>query len=95
MIKKIGDLIGRRIVVTGLGLATCFGNDLDFIWEQLMKGESGVRSIDSFDTSELGCKIAAPIRYGQAKGEIDLDKFIVMECEYSHPFKKWIPIKVV
>ena len=26
---------------------------------------------------------------------VDLDKFIVMECEYSHPFKKWIPIKVV
>ena len=76
MIKKIGDLIGRRVVVTGLGLATCFGNNLDHIWGQLMSGKSGVRTIESFDTSELGCKIAAPIIYGQEKHEIDLDKFI-------------------
>jgi len=26
---------------------------------------------------------------------VDLEKFVMMECEYSHSFKKWIPVKVV
>ena len=48
----------RRVVVTGLGLVTPLGNGVQTTWERLIKGESGVRRIDTFDTEAYPSKIA-------------------------------------
>jgi 3-oxoacyl-[acyl-carrier-protein] synthase II len=39
----------RRVVVTGLGLITSLGNDLESSWRALLAGESGVGEITQFD----------------------------------------------
>ncbi|HUD50816.1 beta-ketoacyl-ACP synthase II [Parvibaculum sp.] len=51
----------RRVVVTGLGMVSPLGCGVDVTWNRLLKGESGARTIEKFDVSDLPCKIAMPV----------------------------------
>ena len=48
----------RRVVVTGLGMLTPLGCGVEPTWTRLLKGESGAKKIESFDVSDIACKIA-------------------------------------
>ncbi len=48
----------RRVVVTGMGLLTSLGNNLDSSWDNLINTKSGIKKIDHFDVSNLPSKIA-------------------------------------
>ena len=48
-----------RVVVTGMGLVSCFGTDVDVFYDKLLRGESGVRPIDKFDCRDWDTRIAA------------------------------------
>ncbi len=52
----------KRVVVTGLGLVSPFGNDLNLFYNKLINGESCVSKINSFDTSSFSTQIAAEIK---------------------------------
>jgi 3-oxoacyl-[acyl-carrier-protein] synthase II len=52
----------RRVVITGMGVITPIGNDLETFWTSLKNGVSGVRLIEAFDTSAYDCKIAGEVR---------------------------------
>jgi 3-oxoacyl-[acyl-carrier-protein] synthase II len=52
----------RRVVITGLGVITPVGNDLDTFWSNLKNGVSGIRKIEAFDTSAYDCQIAGEVR---------------------------------
>jgi len=41
-----------RVVVTGIGTVTSFGNGIEPIWEAMLAGKSGIDSITSFDTTD-------------------------------------------
>lgn len=51
----------RRVVITGMGVVSPIGNDVNSFWDSLVNGRSGVRAISSMDTSDYGCKIAAEV----------------------------------
>ncbi len=51
-----------RVVVTGLGLLTSLGNDLETSWEKLCQGKSGVSEITAYDTSQHRIHFAALVR---------------------------------
>jgi 3-oxoacyl-[acyl-carrier-protein] synthase II len=55
----------RRVVVTGLGLVTSLGSGVEANWERLIKGQSGIRAIQSFDVSDLPAKIAGQVPKGE------------------------------
>ncbi|MCA9780608.1 MAG: beta-ketoacyl-[acyl-carrier-protein] synthase II, partial [Candidatus Eremiobacteraeota bacterium] len=40
-----------RVVVTGMGVISALGVGLDKFWDGLRAGQSGIRKIESFDTS--------------------------------------------
>lgn len=42
----------KRIVVTGIGVSSCFGTDVELFYNKLLNGESGVRTITHFTLSE-------------------------------------------
>jgi 3-oxoacyl-[acyl-carrier-protein] synthase II len=49
----------RRVVVTGMGMVTPIGRDLESSWTSLQEGRSGVGLISLFDASSFPTKIAA------------------------------------
>src|ERR1041384_5537011 len=48
----------RRVVVTGLGLVTPLGGDVETSWRNLIAGKSGAGPITRFDASDQKCAIA-------------------------------------
>lgn len=51
-----------RVVITGMGVISPLGQDVSTMWERLVRGESGISEIDSFDTTRLKSKIAGIVR---------------------------------
>lgn len=52
----------RRVVVTGLGLVTPLGGDVDTTSKNLIAGESGAGPITRFDPADQKCKIACEVK---------------------------------
>jgi 3-oxoacyl-[acyl-carrier-protein] synthase II len=52
----------RRIVVTGMGVVSCFGNDVDEFYDSLLMGKSGVSKIENFPVDNFPTQIAAAIK---------------------------------
>ena len=54
----------RRVVITGMGLVSPMGVGVEPSWKRLVEGESGIGPIESFDVSDLPCRIAAHLPAG-------------------------------
>jgi len=52
----------RRVVITGLGVVTCLGNDVKIFWENLLAGKSGITRITRFDPSNLSVQFAGEVK---------------------------------
>jgi 3-oxoacyl-[acyl-carrier-protein] synthase II len=53
---------GRRVVVTGLGIVSSIGQDVETYWKSLLAGASGIRRIAGFDSAQFTCQIAGEVR---------------------------------
>jgi 3-oxoacyl-[acyl-carrier-protein] synthase II len=68
----------RRVVVTGMGMVTPLGDGVDTNWRRLLAAESGIRSIQAFDTSDLATKIAGEVPLGdKANGHFNADLYML------------------
>ena len=52
----------RRVVVTGLGLVTPLGADVETTWANILSGKSGAGPITHFDASDQKCRIACEVK---------------------------------
>ena len=52
----------RRVVVTGLGLVTPLGGDVETSWRNIVAGKSGAGPITKFDASDQKCRIACEVK---------------------------------
>ncbi|MFD9940517.1 beta-ketoacyl-[acyl-carrier-protein] synthase family protein [Nonomuraea sp. NPDC059023] len=52
----------RRVVITGAGVISPVGRDVDTFWTSLLQGRSGIATIDAFDPAGLSTTIAAQVR---------------------------------
>lgn len=73
----------RRVVITGLGIISPLGNEVEAAWRNILAGKSGVRRIDIFDVSQFSAQIGAlvqdfdPLLYGiTAKDSRKMDVFV-------------------
>jgi len=64
----------RRVVVTGLGLVTPLGGDVETTWQNLIAGKSGIAAITRFDTSDQKAKIAGEVKPKDHPYGFDPDK---------------------
>lgn len=70
----------RRVVITGMGMVSPLGIGVEPVWRRLINSDSGIGAIQSFDTSNLTCKVAGQVPQGT---KLD-DKLDLAE---------WIPVK--
>src|SRR5437660_10713959 len=80
----------RRVVITGLGVVTPVGNDLETFWKNLVQGKSGIRRIQTFDTANYDCKIGGEVRdfepknfFKNAKDVRRTDRFVQLAMAAS------------
>lgn len=52
----------ERVVITGMGIVSTFGNDVEQFWQSLVAGKSGISTIDTFDVKEQKTKIAGIVK---------------------------------
>jgi len=52
----------RRVVITGMGMITPLGFDVESTWQAIISGKSGVARIDHFDASDLSCQICSRVK---------------------------------
>lgn len=52
----------RRVVVTGMGVVSSIGNDVQTFWNNLLEGKSGIDYITSFDTKEFETKLGYEVK---------------------------------
>jgi 3-oxoacyl-[acyl-carrier-protein] synthase II len=52
----------RRIVVTGLGVVSSLGHDVDTLWKNILAGQCGIDRVTRFNTEGYDCRIAAEVR---------------------------------
>jgi 3-oxoacyl-[acyl-carrier-protein] synthase II len=60
----------RRVVVTGMGIISPVGNDIDTAWSNVCEGRSGIGPIEGMDASEFSTRIAGEVR------DFDIGNFI-------------------
>ena len=60
----------RRVVVTGMGMVSPVGNDVDTSWESALNSKSGVGEITLYDASEYRVRIAAEVK------DFDVSKYV-------------------
>ncbi len=72
----------RRVVITGLGIVSPVGNDVQTAWDNLIHGRSGIGRVTRFDASVLNSQIAGEVKgfdvteYMGAKEAKQMDTFI-------------------
>lgn len=55
-------MIGRRVVVTGMGMVSPLGHTVDESWTNILAGKSGAALIDTFDVSSYSTRFAASVK---------------------------------
>lgn len=72
----------RRVVITGLGIVSPVGNDVDTAWDNVINGRSGIGRITRFDPADFNSHIAGEVKefdvtaYIPAKEARQMDTFI-------------------
>ncbi|MFZ2653707.1 MAG: beta-ketoacyl-ACP synthase II [Victivallales bacterium] len=75
----------RRVVITGMGIISCVGNNVQDFWDSLINGRSGIGPVTRFDVSRYRTRIAGEVKnfsignYMSEKEARRLDMF----CHYG------------
>ena len=54
--------MSRRVVITGLGIISAIGNDVETFWSNLSAGNSGIGPITSIDTTNVKINVGAEVK---------------------------------
>lgn len=75
----------NRVVVTGLGIISPTGNDVETFWNNLEQGNSAIGELTKFDTTDFKVKVAAEVKDFDAKDWLSPAEFRKMDiyCQYA------------
>lgn len=80
----------KRVVITGLGVVSPVGNNLNEFWTSLLAGKSGIQRITQFDPTEFTSQIAGEVKnfdsscYISAKSQRHMDRFVQYAVVAAH-----------
>ena len=62
----------RRVVVTGMGIISPLGNELELTWQNILAGKSGAKTVTAFDVTDYPTKFAAPVENFDDVNHLDI-----------------------
>src|ERR1035437_3625972 len=74
----------RRVVVTGMGVVTPLGNDLNSFWQGLITSQCGIDKISGFDATAFDTQIAGEVKNFDPTPAFPAPKEIRRTDRYSH-----------
>lgn len=83
----------RRVVITGLGVVTCLGNDVETFWSALLAGKSGISRISRFDPTNFAVQIAGEIKTFDPSQKFDFK--LIKRTDRFTQFAMWAAIDAV
>lgn len=54
--------MNKRVVITGMGVVSSLGFDIDTFWNNIKEGKSGISKVERMDTTDLPTKVGAEIK---------------------------------
>lgn len=77
--------MNKRVVVTGLGIISPSGNDVETFWKNIAGGQSAIGRLTRFDTTDFKVKVAAEVKDFEAKDWLTPAEFRKMDiyCQYA------------
>ena len=67
----------KRVVITGMGMVSPLGADMETSWKNIIAGESGAGPITKFDASDLSTRIAFEVKRGDGtNGTLNIDQWV-------------------
>lgn len=58
----ISSYCDRRVVITGIGIVSSLGNDVDTFWKSLLNGDCGIDRVTLIDPTPFSCQIASEVK---------------------------------
>ena len=75
----------KRVVITGMGIISPLGNDVNTFWKNLLAGVCGIEYIDDFPTDSLPVRIAGKIKDFHPE-EYGMDKPFIRKQDLFTPY---------
>ena len=67
----------KRVVITGMGMVSPLGADMETSWKNIIDGQSGAGPITKFDASDLSTRIAFEVKRGDGtNGTLNIDQYV-------------------
>ncbi len=67
----------KRVVITGMGMVSPLGADMETSWKNIIAGQSGAGPITKFDASDLSTRIAFEVKRGDGTGgTLNIDQYV-------------------
>lgn len=85
----------RRVMVTGVGVVSPLGNDVETLWTNLLAGVSGAGPVTRFDASNLDSRFACEVKDFSVEGVLDrkdakrMDRFVQYAVVAAHGAMQW------
>ena len=79
----------RRVVVTGLGMVSRLGGDLETTWKNIIASKSGAATITRFDPTDYKCRIACEVK--PKEHEYGFDPYL----EVDHKIQRQVDLFIV
>ena len=77
----------RRVVITGIGVVSPIGNNVEEVWDALQEGRCGIGKVTHFDTSEFRAKLAGEVK------DLDMEQYFTKrELKFNDRFTQFARI---
>ena len=67
----------RRVVITGIGVVSPLGCNIETVWQKVLSGVSGIRKIEEIDLKDIPVKIAGLVPWGEAEDQFNPERYIL------------------
>lgn len=87
--------IQRRIVVTGMGIVSPLGCGVNHVWQSLLAGKSGIRSLPDSIVGDISCKVAGCVPEIEEDPQHGFDPLAVIPAKDRKKMDRFIEFALV